>query len=409
MHSQKFQRSSQLQISQQSSPQNSFDIAARVLTDDRAPVSLLDNDIGRVSGVSSGCAISLNVACRNPRQGGEMLFRDGYLLRWDGDRLVRMCRSFPLTTAAVNYELTEKQLEPLRRVSLWIKAVEDTLVWCEKLNKKLNRLDNNEDDDADNEPLGIDVPFLRLAPTNPVPCPFTVENAWRYHGWDYAVMFVPKISKNSRAKTSAGQQRAVVSFRQDCAERREQMLLGVQMLRDSGFFKHSNSFDGTPDKRQRCPRCHGTYWTGRPLRCHDCRWVLRERKASAIPEFGKNSRLIGLSLPKFGAKGRQRRSCTPKELLLALLCRGDLLRANTDEKALRLVGVSRILIDGWLPRDVAEEIGENPETLRTHADRIHRTIEKQRSEPSPERQLVCQRLQAAQRNPLIRQVLDMLI
>lgn len=134
----------------------------------------------------------------------------------------------------------------------------------------------------DAESVVVDTPLLPYTPTTPVPCPFTADNAWRYYAWNYDLMFIPNLARNSRAKTELGQQRAVESFREHCAARKEQMLEGEHLLRQAGLGKHSDSYGGAPDRRDRCPRCGGTYWTGRPLRCHDCQWLLRTTAPSEV-------------------------------------------------------------------------------------------------------------------------------
>jgi hypothetical protein len=291
----------------------------------------------------------------------------------------------------------------LRRACGWAKAVSETAAFCEKLNETLDAPAAGADEE-DEGTLGIQITLRPYTPATVVPCPFTRDDAWRYDAWDYGVLSVPKIRTKTRAKTSAGQQRAFNLFREECAAQKEQMLKGERLLRKAGFGKHSDSFGGAPDDRDRCPRCGGTYWTGRPLRCHDCHYSLRERRASEVPDFGQNSELYGVPLPDFDGNKRPRRAVTSQELLTTLLMRGDLLRANTEAKATRLLGISRILLDGWLPRDVAEETGENPETIRTHVDRIYRDIETLRGK-SLEKQEVHQRMARAQRNPLIKDIL----
>jgi hypothetical protein len=171
-------------------------------------------------------------------------------------------------------------------------------------------------------------------------------------------------------------------FLKACAERRKLNRATRRLLREIGFFSLGESvYIGPIDPRDTCPRCGCQFYTRNEngkLRCHDCHLHLpeSERKSEAeesdVVERGE--RAIERNLSKYKIydpnAGRWLRSLTAEQFVNGLIKLGRFRRLHLGANIKKAAGSYQILVDGLLPRDVAQQTGEKPTTIKSRADDV---------------------------------------
>lgn len=167
-----------------------------------------------------------------------------------------------------------------------------------------------------------------------------------------------------------------------CADRKKLNRATIKLLREIRFFSLGESvYIGPMDPRATCPRCGCQFHTrdeNGELRCHDCHLHLPESEPESEAEesdvIERGERAIERNLTESKvydpSAGRWLRSLTPEQFVNGLIKLGRFRRLPLGINLKKAAGSYQILVDGLLPRDVAQQTSEKPTTIKSRADDV---------------------------------------
>ncbi len=167
-----------------------------------------------------------------------------------------------------------------------------------------------------------------------------------------------------------------------CADRKKLKRATIKLLHEIRFFSPGESvYIGPMDPRDTCPRCGCQFYTrddNGVLRCHDCHLHLPESEPESETEesdvVDRGERAIERNLPESKlydpSAGRWLRSLTPEQFVGGLIKLGRFRRLPLGTNLKKAAGSYQILVDGLLPRDVAQQTSEKPATIKSRADDV---------------------------------------
>jgi hypothetical protein len=220
------------------------------------------------------------------------------------------------------------------------------------------------------KPRAVTQPMFGM-PSEPQPTPEPLTNSD-----EYRLFFIADIRKTTAAKTERGRNRFQEKTAVLWKKRRAAYAKGSELLRESGYFRHSESYDGVIDcDRHACPRCGGSVFD-KKLRCQDCGYkYFRERPAADAPIHERIAHQKGMPVVRDKTRnGRRRRCLTPQQFVAGLILRGQFENLTDAASLEKAAGTYQILCEGWLPRDVAQFSDDAERTIASRAERLFDTV-----------------------------------